>query len=603
MSGPSDARTRGPGPWSSIDPNAQVALGVLFFAFVASLCLWAGGNLAALLTDEPLVGLGGGLGVIVRALTEGGPTALWPGVPELLLWASIALTSTVLVGSSAWFWIAARRRLGGGADGFASPDQLASFTERERTRSAAELRRGLTPDQITERDIGLRLGRILSGRRSTTVWAGLEDTLISIMPPRSGKTTALAVPQVINAPGPAVVTSNKADLLGTTRAQRERDGSRVWVFDPQQVAFEDRSWSWNPLAGLNTYEAAQNLASMFIPNRGDGDNRNAYFTDRGREYLTLLILAAAQSERPTLTDLDRWLDQNRNVEPSLILNGAGPQFEQYARALGKMIEEQSAETIEGVYSTARTATACLKSQSIMRWVTPSRGDVSFQPDRFVTSTDTLYLLSREDQISAAPLTAALVDRIFTAARLEAERSVGGRLDPPLVAILDEAANIVKIPTLPANYSYFGSLGILVHAIFQSMAQIRDVWGRSGADKLWGASTVKLIGPGIDDAQLASETAKFIGHHDVTTRSVSHSAKMGSNVQIGAAREPIWDEARVRSFAKGQALLFGTGIPAALIELEPWFEGPLRYQLEADLEAFDQHRRIQANEHVRSGNHG
>ena len=37
---------------------------------------------------------------------------------------------------------------------------------------------------------------------------------------------------------------------------------------------------------------------------------------------------------------------------------------------------------------------------------------------------------------------------------------GGRLDPPMVAVLDEAANICKIADLPQLYSHLGSRGII-----------------------------------------------------------------------------------------------------------------------------------------------
>lgn len=53
--------------------------------------------------------------------------------------------------------------------------------------------------------------------------------------------------------------SNKADLYATTAAFRAALGT-VWGFDPQGVAYLPRSWSWNPLAAINTMEDADRLA-------------------------------------------------------------------------------------------------------------------------------------------------------------------------------------------------------------------------------------------------------------------------------------------------------------------------------------------------------
>ncbi|WP_307962243.1 hypothetical protein [Salinispora arenicola] len=62
---------------------------------------------------------------------------------------------------------------------------------------------------------------------------------------------------------------------------------------------------------------------------------------------------------------------------------------------------------------------------------------------FPGSRDTLYLLSKEGAGAAAPLVAALTDAVFRTAVVHAE-AAGGRIDPPVLAVLDEAANICKI---------------------------------------------------------------------------------------------------------------------------------------------------------------
>ena len=60
-------------------------------------------------------------------------------------------------------------------------------------------------------------------------------------------------------------------------------------------------------------------------------------------------------------------------------------------------------------------------------------------DAFVRSRDVLYLLT-ETQSAAAPVIAAITDRVMRAGIRAADRA-GGRLDPPFALILDEAAPI------------------------------------------------------------------------------------------------------------------------------------------------------------------
>ena len=71
-----------------------------------------------------------------------------------------------------------------------------------------------------------------------------------------------------------------------------------------------------------------------------------------------------------------------------------------------------------------------------------------------------------------------------AGRRRAEQA-GGRLDPPMVVMLDEAANICRIADLPDLYSHLGSRGMMPVTILQSYEQGETVWGEQGHGRLVG----------------------------------------------------------------------------------------------------------------------
>ena len=230
------------------------------------------------------------------------------------------------------------------------------------------------------------------------------------------------------------------------------------------------------------------------------------------------------------------------------------------------------ETRDGIYQTARTAAACLNDEEILPWVTPPRGRPLpvFDPLRFAGSRDTLYLIT-ETGTAAAPLIAAMADAVMRAGRRRAERS-GGRLDPPMTVILDEAANICRIADLPSQYSHAGGRGVIPVTILQSYEQGVTVWGEQGMASLWGAATKKLIGAGVDSPRLARDMATLVGQHDVPVQSVSYGDGRAS-VQVSLRRQEILEAADVRALQPGTALLFATGARAALIRLRPWYDGP------------------------------
>ena len=172
---------------------------------------------------------------------------------------------------------------------------------------------------------------------------------------------------------------------------------------------------------------------------------------------------------------------------------------------------------------------------------------AFDPAAFAGSRDTLYLLT-ESRAAASPLVAALTDTVMRAGRRHAERA-GGRLDPPMVLILDEAANICRIADLPDLYSHLGSRGMVPVTILQSYQQGVAVWGEPGMAALWGAATRKVIGAGIDDPRLARDLATLVGQHDVPVRSASYGDGRASK-QISLRRQDILEAADIRALPPG-----------------------------------------------------
>ena len=142
----------------------------------------------------------------------------------------------------------------------------------------------------------------------------------------------------------------------------------------------------------------------------------------------------------------------------------------------------------------------------------------------------------------------------------------------MVVILDEAANICRIADLPELYSHLGSRGMVPVTILQSYQQGVAVWGEPGTAALWGASTKKVIGAGIDDPRHARDLATLVGQHDVPVVSVSYGdGRTGQ--QVSLRRQEILEPADIRALPPGTALLLATGARPALISLRPWYTGP------------------------------
>jgi type IV secretory pathway TraG/TraD family ATPase VirD4 len=546
--------------------------------------VWIAAWLASLVAGGRVPGFGQAW---VIALAEGHTGRTWPGTPSPLVGGVLAGFAGGLAGVG---WVPLRTilarwpRAGDPVAALHRNPGIRPLTPGPAAEAAVRLRPSLAgagPRAVAPADTGLLLGDLMRpGGRGPALYGSWEDTVLAFMAPRSGKTTALGIPNVLSAPGPVVATSIKADLWAATAALRSERGGPVWLFDPQHIACQPQRWWWDPLAGMASVEAAHRMAVHFVLTVADGRQRDLW-GPAAQELLCALFLAAAASGR-SLRDVARWLDDTGSPTPAELLDAAG--FGALASSL-RGAQHGAPETRDGIYQTARTAAACLHDDQIMRWVTPADGALpGFSPAAFAASRDTLYLLT-ESRAAASPLIAALTDMVMRAGRRHAELQ-GGRLDPPMVLILDEAANICRIADLPDLYSHLGSRGMVPVTILQSYQQGVTVWGEPGMAALWGAATRKVIGAGIDDPRLARDLATLVGQHDVPVRSASYGDGRASE-QLSLRRQDILQAADIRALLPGTALLLATGARPALIHLRPWYTGPDADRIEAATLAAEQ----------------
>ncbi|WP_224389095.1 type IV secretory system conjugative DNA transfer family protein [Pseudonocardia sp. ICBG1293] len=474
--------------------------------------------------------------------------------------------------------------------------------------------------RVDERDLGMPLGRIpnnsilgsglLGGgqerERRRRVYAAEEDVILVIAGPRSNKTSALVVPGILSAPGPVIATSNKNDIYTlTARLRAAIPGARVWVADPQALTDTEQTWWLDPLAPVHDLADASTLLSHFTgPSTGTTSSGNGeFFAQSSRRLLAALVLAAAHSARagdrtPTerdpagvpvsIRDVRRWA-ATEDPAPVAVLRAHG--FAEVADGLQAQYEAP-VETRGGIFAGALTTLGALENEHVARIITPPQtwrtppedpsAVVELDPWAFVVGRtgpdgqlvpprDALYLLTQDGPGSGAPIIAAVVDHLLRVAT-RAAAAQGGRCDPPLRVILDEAANVCPIANLPALYSYFGSHSIQVATFLQSFPQGTEVWGTAGMNKLWGAATITLVGAGVTDLDLTRHLSALLGDLELPTTSRTHSAA-GTSTSHSHRDTPAMSVADIAALDKRYALCLATGARPTVIELMPWYREP------------------------------
>jgi type IV secretion system protein VirD4 len=396
-------------------------------------------------------------------------------------------------------------------------------------------------------------------------------------PPRSGKTSCIVVPNVLAANGPVVVASTKRDILDATWQSRQRVG-RVHVFDPGGEVEPPPGVArigWDPLRASGTWDGAilvvEAMTGAARPGATGGLHADPHWTERANALLAPMFHAAAV-EGLTMRDLVSWVDRRTTGDALSILAKADAE-----RACGTLtgVARTEERELSGIWSTASGILAAYRSEAALR---ASEGDV-VDPGRFLdpaNGASTLYICaSGQHQRHAAPLVAGVVDELRRAAYARPAGSV------PVLAVLDELANIAPIRDLPRIASEGGSQGMMLLACLQDLSQARARWGpeADGFMTLFGS---KILMPGIGDMRTLEAASALAGDGDVPTRSTTRSSLLsrvlghGRDDSVSTAsrrqrRLPVDEIAQGRS---GQALVIGNGQPPAFVRLTPYYGHPL-----------------------------
>jgi type IV secretory pathway TraG/TraD family ATPase VirD4 len=536
------------------DELTNLALGALAAGVILAAVLRGAGTVAAWVTGDrqPAGGVAAGLGVLAHPASPGvaldsrglNPVAYWATAAVLIL------TGTALVW---WVWRLVREH---GRQTSTDPYRIAGIASRsEVTKAASEhalLRRAahLRPslDKPRATDVGYRIGV----SRGKTIWASVEDSVLLIGPPRSGKGLHLVINMILDAPGAVVTTSTRPDNLTATLHARQKAGP-VAVFDPQHLAEGvPAGLRWSPIRGCGDPLTAMIRAGGLAAGTGlsaGGVEGGGFWEGKTRTALQALLHAAALDNRPP-AELFRWtLDPAVASDAVSILTNHPNAATGWADSLQAMIESDP-RTRDSIWQGVSLSLAALADPRVLDAVTPGPGE-HFDPSAFLQAHGTLYLLATgAGANNSSALVAAFVEDLIETARHLAAASPGARLDPPLLLALDEIANLSPLPSLPTLIAEGGGTGITTMPVLQSLSQAREKWSENAAGAIWDASIVKIILGGASNSKDLHDLSTLIGERDETTDSTTVGDYGSRSAQRSIRRVPIMPPEAIRTLPFG-----------------------------------------------------
>lgn len=425
-------------------------------------------------------------------------------------------------------------------------------------------------------------GRKIREKRASLFLPAGQSALV-VGPTGSGKTSAIIKPAVVCwGAGSAVVTSTKPDVLRTW-ANRAQYGP-VSLYDPTaSVGRPDLTVGWTPLWRCQTWDhAVETAAALLAPHARDATAKNAgHFAAMGRQLLAPLLHAAALSGAP-MAGVRTWVLGGAFEVPLAALARANAETARTELlAIAGLPDGEHAGSIR---ATAATALAWAVRDSIRASTDPAL-TTQLDIDRLLTERGTLYVVSPSRTMTElAPLTSALIDAIAGRA-LELAVQRGGRLSPPLLLALDEAAHVSPIDSLPALLAEGGQQGVTCLVALQDISQAYARWGRDAAHTLWNNAGARLVLPGLADPPSLELVSKQTGEVERWYQSVSDSQGSSSGHHSGGSSsghnrqrsdswstrwEPLLRAADVGRMDPGTAILLARSLKPAWLMLSPMY---------------------------------
>ena len=341
----------------------------------------------------------------------------------------------------------------------------------------------------------------LDGTDTEVVYSG-EGSIMTIAPPRSGKTQCNVFPNLLRWPGPAVVLDVKGEIYAGTSRWRQQNVGPVIRFSPLEPG---RTARFNPLASvradaMNLWEDSLFLADMIMvpPEQGGGGGgENRFWHDRAREILRAVIADVVfwnpPDNRPmarvvSIINRNGWTDfvERMRTHPELAV----------MRDEGESLAASDPRTLDGLLQTAKSSLTAWTGERIAQ----ATRTCDWSPEDFRgPGKPTLYICIGPNDIE----TYASLLRVVIAQHIRAlTSSMPDRSAPPILFVLDELPRLRRMAPIEMALETGGAYGLRLWMFAQSLAQMQKAYPT--ADGMIGSCAVRsYMNPSLQDGTAAA----------------------------------------------------------------------------------------------------
>ncbi|TPP06035.1 Ti-type conjugative transfer system protein TraG [Rhizobium glycinendophyticum] len=334
------------------------------------------------------------------------------------------------------------------------------------------------------------------------------------------KTTSVTVPTALKWSGSLILLDPSNEVAPMVSRHREEAGRRVRILDPRKPATGFNALDWVGQFGGTKEEDIASVASWIMSDIGRASGvRDDFFRASGLQLLTAIIADVCLSghtpkEKQTLRQVRANLAE---PEPQLrkrlqeIYDNSGSDFvKENVAAFVNM----TPETFSGVYANAIKETHWLSYQNYAALVSGS----TFRTEDIASGKTDVFINIDLKTLETHSGVARVVIGSFLNAIYNRDSAMEGRA----LFLLDEVARLGYLRILETARDAGRKYGITLTMIYQSIGQLREIYGGRDASSKWFESASWISFAAINDPETADYISRRCGMTTVEIDQVSRS---------------------------------------------------------------------------------
>jgi len=424
------------------------------------------------------------------------------------------------------------------------------------------------------RKLFLKEGIVLATFCGQPLRIGGFESVLWVGPMGSGKTSALAITNLIEWSGSMITNDFKGELFEKTSQYRRRvlQQEVIWLDFSNKHQGENALYlgRYNPFYYVSDdpnyrIRDIQRIAEIIIPSE---KNEARFWCQSSRELFMMLALYLFESKGiATLAEIHDVSKKNDFFEwIALEVKKGSIKNVVFKQCASSLLQADAERTQKNILTDFHSRLG-LFSDPLIRQATSSN---SFDLRKLRKEKMSIYLhIPESDKERLRPLLTLFWS---DAIHLMTEAEPDLKKEPyPVLALLDEFGNMAKIPKLKDGMSFLRSYRVRVILTVQYLSQIQSIYGHHDAQGFLN-TRVKMVSA-LTDYNDAAFFSKLLGDRAVKVRSKNISRGLHDSVshQVSTQHKPLMTPSQLMQLKKDDLLIIQESFVPIRAKKRYWFK--------------------------------